>query len=299
LLPTTDKPVRQLPPDDWEHSELYRNVRHAITALPVHFRTETFIAGINATDLQTLNSALGATIEEQAVATLNSMRVVWDPDGKYVLYNFVRQAQAFPDVLLRNTSDGSIILGVEMKGWYLLSKESEPSFRFQVTAAVCAPQDLIVIVPWVLTHVVSGSPMLFEPFVESARHAADCRTYYWQHGESRRQGSDPTIKFSTFTTPYPKKSDKIVDVPAKDAGNFGRLARTRLLDEHIAAMKSLLLCGIRIEYWLKFFSTFQSGHAETDIRKAIDRLITNIEKGRITGEAAIIEQLEELQQKLL
>jgi hypothetical protein len=30
-------------------------------------------------------------------------------------------------------------------------------------------QDLIVVVPWVLGNLISGSPILFEPFVESAR----------------------------------------------------------------------------------------------------------------------------------
>lgn len=270
-------------------------MRTALAALPIHFRTETYIAGINATDLQTLNTALAATIEEQAVATLNSMRVVWDPDGNYVLYNFIRQAQAFPDVLLRNASTGHVILGIELKGWYLLSKEGEPSFRFQVGAGVCAPQDLIVIVPWVLAQVVSGSPILFEPFVESARYAADWRTYYWQHGPSRRKGADRAIRFSTVETPYPKKSDKITDVPTSDAGNFGRLARARLLDEHIGAMKRLMLCGIQIEYWLKFFSAFQSGRAEGDISKTIDRLVRNVEQGRISGEAAIVDELRDLQ----
>lgn len=273
-------------------------MRIALTALPLHFRTETYIAGINATDLQTLNTALAATIEEQAVATLNAMRIVWDPDDKYVLYNFVRQAQAFPDVLLRNASTGHVMLGIELKGWYLLSKEGEPSFRFQVGAGVCAPQDLIVIVPWVLAQVVSGSPILFEPFVESARYAAEWRTYYWQHGPSRRKGSDRGIKFSAVAAPYPKKSDKITDVPTSDSGNFGRLARARLLDNHIAAMKRLLLCGIQIEHWLRFFSAFQSGRAEGDIRKTIDRLIGDVEQGRISGDAAIIDELRDLQMTL-
>ncbi len=68
----------------------------------------------------------------------------------------------------------------DLKGWYLLAKEGEPSLRFQATAAACTKQDLIVVVPWVLGNVISESPILFEPFVESARHAAEFRDYRWQ-----------------------------------------------------------------------------------------------------------------------
>ncbi|MFQ5827536.1 MAG: hypothetical protein ACE5JD_00075 [Candidatus Methylomirabilia bacterium] len=58
------------------------------------------------TDIFTLNAALGATIEEQVVATLNALRPVWDPDKKLQTFGFVRQTQTFPDVLLRRKTDG-------------------------------------------------------------------------------------------------------------------------------------------------------------------------------------------------
>lgn len=79
-------------------------MREATACLPIYFRTETHISGIMATDLHTLNTVLGATIEEQVVRTLNLLRTTWNPDEKYALYSFVRQAQTFPDVLLRKTS---------------------------------------------------------------------------------------------------------------------------------------------------------------------------------------------------
>lgn len=91
-------PPRELP-TEWEHYQLYKDVHEAIACLPIYFRTETHISGIMATDLQTLNNMLGATIEEQVVRTLNLLRTTWDPDEKYALYSFVRQAQTFPDVL--------------------------------------------------------------------------------------------------------------------------------------------------------------------------------------------------------
>ncbi len=126
-------PERSLPLEDREHLDLYNGVREAVTSLPAYFRTETHISGIMATDLHTLNTVLGATIEEQVVRTLNLIRNTWDPNGRYALYGFVRQAQTFPDVLLRRIAGDEILMGIELKGWYLLAKEAEPSLRFQVT----------------------------------------------------------------------------------------------------------------------------------------------------------------------
>jgi hypothetical protein len=215
---TSTQPPRQLPSTDEEHYQLYKNVREAISSLPIYFRTETHISGIMATDLHTLNTVLGATIEEQVVRTLNLIRNSWDPNEDYALFNFVRQAQTFPDVLLRRTSTDEIILGIELKGWYLLAKEAEPSLRFQVTAAACARRDLIVVVPWVLGNVISGSPILFEPFIESAKFAADYRNYHWQQVRQTRQ--DTGIVIPSGVGPYPSKADQILDRPRYDGGGI-------------------------------------------------------------------------------
>ena len=110
-------PERELPDVSWEHHALHKNVREALATLPVYFRTETHISGIMATDLHTLNTVLGATIEEQVVRTLNLIRTTWDPDGRYALYSFVRQPQTFPDVRLKKASADDTLMGVELKGW--------------------------------------------------------------------------------------------------------------------------------------------------------------------------------------
>jgi hypothetical protein len=175
------EPVRINPSEDWVHFELYNNVREAIFALPAYFKTETSISGINATDIFTLNQTLGATIEEQVVNTLNQMRQIWDPKEKYQLYGFIRQPQTFPDVLLRKYGKNDVIMGVELKGWYLIAKEGEPSFRYTVTPAACNPQDILVVVPWSLSNIISGAPKVFTPFVEHARYAAEYRNYHWEH----------------------------------------------------------------------------------------------------------------------
>lgn len=98
---------------------LYQRVLAAIHALPNHFDTVLNIEGVAATDLFTLNTALGASIEQSMVDCLNRLRDVWDPKDEYSVYRFVRQAQTFPDVRLQTdepTAADPIIFGIELKG---------------------------------------------------------------------------------------------------------------------------------------------------------------------------------------
>lgn len=269
----SSEPARPSLPKNWQYADLHKRVREAIFALPSYFRTSTNVEGISATDIFTLNSALGATIENQVVSTLNQMRAVWDPDEKYLLYSFIRQPQTFPDVLLKkaSTEEQDIILGIELKGWYLLAKEAEPSFRFQVTPSACAPQDLIVVVPWALNNVISGSPQVFQPYIESARYAAEYRNYHWKH--LRQTSSDSNIIHPSKVSPYPRKSDQIADKPVSDSGgNFGRFARTGIMDAYLSLAKATLLCGIPAQNWLEFFKIFQDQKSTEQIHNEIHRL---------------------------
>lgn len=253
-------PRRQEPPQDWDHYQIYERVRRALYALSGSFKTETVISGIRATDIFTLGDPLGATVEEQVVKTLNEMRLLWDPTGEYKLYSFERQAQVFPDVRLQARHDGEeIVMGIELKGWYLLAKEAMPNFRFTVTEAACNPQDLLVVVPWALTNVLSGSPVVFAPYVESAKYAAAHRNYYWQEMRETKstRKSSRKIAIPAGVKPYPKKADRIADEPADDTGgNFGRIARTGLMDEYIERTLRLSLCGIEAKEWIGFFKKF-------------------------------------------
>ena len=291
-------PSRELP-TEWEHYQLYKDVREAIACLPIYFRTETHISGIMATDLHTLNTVLGATIEEQVVRTLNLLRTTWNPDEKYALYSFVRQAQTFPDVLLRKTSSDEILLGIELKGWYLLAKEAEPSLRFQATATACARQDLIVVVPWVLGNVISGSPMLFEPFIESALYAALYRNYHWQYIRNTTQ--DTSIKVPEGVRPYRSKSDQILDRPHYDGGgNFGRLARTGMMGAYMQKLNDVQLCGIKTAYWRQFLKAFQESTTDAEARTALGRLrqrvqeATDIPSPKAKAALTIVAELERL-----
>ena len=187
----------------------------------------------------------------------------------------MRQSQTFPDVLLRRASDGDILLGLELKGWYLLAKEGEPSYRYTVTPAASNLQDMIVVVPWVLSQVISGTPVAFAPYLESARYAAEYRNFWWEH--IRESSTDKSIRLAGGVAPYPAKSNKTNDVPASDSGgNFGRYARTGIMDDYKREMR-LELCGVRIECWLAFFKTFQDDAGEAKTRRQIETLARRIQ----------------------
>ena len=185
------------------------------------------------------------------------MRQVWDPQDEYQRYFFQRQAQVFPDILLKSDRNGQdIILGIELKGWYLLAKEKDPNFRFTTTSGACADADLVVVMPWVLSNVLSGAPVIHKPFVMQAKYAAEYRNYWWS--EVRRTRSDTSIAIPSDVVPYPSKSDRISDRPASDSGgNFGRLARTGVMNEYIGEMLDLRLSGIPAGDWIDFLRQFE------------------------------------------
>ena len=268
-------PAPSEPSAAWCHRPLWDGVKNALMALPAHFRSDTFIEGVDATDVFTLNSALGATIEAQVVATLNNMRSVWDKGDAYRTYAFVRQQQSFPDVVLRNLADKDTppLMGIELKGWYLLAKEGEPSLRFTQTEAACAEADLIMVVPWVLSSVISGRPRIYTPYIVGAKYAARFRNHYWKHLRGSSDNTD--IVIPKTASPYPKKSDKTADKPVVDGGkNFGRIARSGIMDEYLALMVVQPVCGIKAVHWLEFFKIFHQDATDEQIRESFDRLRT-------------------------
>ncbi len=279
---TPPEPTLWEPDDSWEHIDVFEAVKKALTALPYSFATDLVITGVAATDLFSFNTSLGASIENQVVKALNEIRPLWDPNQRYLLYRFVRQSQRFPDVILRAsdpTLEPNIIMGIELKGWYALATESEPSFRYTVTPPVCAPADLLVVFPWALSSVVSGSPQLFEPYVVGARYAAEYRNWHWQY--KRNTSADTEIRLSTSTNHYPVKSDQIADVPASDSGkNFGRFARTNLMKPYIDELYRQELSGIPLAAWQKFLSLFSEDQTEDRINSALDRMSKEYAQGK-------------------
>jgi hypothetical protein len=234
---------------------MWREVREALMALPTSFRSDTFISGIRATDIFTLNSVLAATIEDQVVASLNDMRNLWDPEGRYKAYRFVRQSQTFPDVLLKRrvgAGKDDILFGIELKGWYLLSKEREPSLRLLTDPDACATADLVAVVPWALSSVLSGKPVVYDPYVELARYASEHKNYWWS--EVRKSKGSKEIRRPHGAAPYPRKADQVADQAVDDSGsNFGRLARTGLLDDFVSHALEQEIAGVSARVWINFF----------------------------------------------
>lgn len=271
-LPLEPQPVQ--PDERWQYFTLYQDVYKALFALPTLFQSDLVISGVLATDLFTFNSSLGATIEAQVAAALNEERALWDPEHKYTLYRFVRQPQTFPDVTLRASAPDirpQVLMGIELKGWYVLAKEREPSFRYKVTSAVCAPADLLVVYPWSLSNVISGSPRLFEPYVVSAKYAAEYRNYHWRY--KKVGNSNGEIRLSSASGYYPIKSSPIADEAVNDkGGNFGRFARTGLMSDYIDKLVGEEIAGIPIKAWQGFLSIFSESWTEEKVIRALDQL---------------------------
>ncbi len=293
------EPKRNTPQKDSTIYKVFSRVREALFALPNYFRSDTSIEGILATDIFTLNTAFGATIEDQVVSTLNRMREVWDPDEEFIYHRFVRQPQTFPDVVLKKdtviTDDqhNEILLGIELKSWYLLAKEGEPSFRFQVTPNACAEQDLIVVIPWTLNNVISGYPRIFPPYVELARYAAEYRNYWWECIRKTKLSTE--IVSPKDVSPYPQKSDNISDKPISDGGNnFGRFARTGIMDNYLKVAKRESLCGIDAEHWLNFFRIFQEEKGEEAINTELSRLRSMVKGINQEKDLHLIDALERI-----
>ncbi len=281
--------------EKWNHIDLYKAVYDTLFALPGFFKSELKITGVLATDLYTFNSALGATIENQIVDSLNELREEWDRDNRYRTYRFIRQAQRFPDVILRGSTpekENDVILGIELKGWYALAKEREPSFRFTASPNVCAPWDLLCVFPWTLSEVISGTPQLFNPFVTGAKYAAEYRNWYWQHGMSGK--SDKTINFAALNQFYPASKSEMNDQPLSDSGNnFGRLARYGILDEYMNQLRQEKLSGIPIDAWQRFLSFFKEERQDENISRDIDRLLFEVGKATPALAAEEIIQIRE------
>lgn len=295
---TASPPVPQPkggPAATWPYRQLYDRVLETLHALPEKFETTLKIEGVPATDLFTMNSALGAAIEKGVVDSLNSLREFWDPDGVYADYRFVRQSQVFPDVLLTTTNLSStrpqILMGIELKGWFLLSKEGEPSFRYKISPSCCADADLLVVVPWLFESVISGRPRLLAPIVKEARFAAERRNYHWEW-ERQNRGAQPAS--SRGVTPalhagtYPSKSSRASDTAVSDSGqNFGRVARCGVMNEDVDAALNTEILGIPADAWRRFLQIFVDRASPAVISEGVRGLERAFESSALSREQRI------------
>ena len=120
-------------------------------------------------------------------------------------------------------------------------------------------------------------PKLAEPYVELARYVAEYRNHHWEHVMSHKKS--PRVITSSFRHPYPSKTDEILDKAEDDAGrNFGRIARTRLMDTFCEAAGERLLSGIPARYWRQFFKTFTETATVETIETMLDRFAEDISR---------------------
>jgi hypothetical protein len=159
----------------------------------------------------------------------------------------------------------------------VLAKEGVPTFRMQASPKVCEPQDLVAVFPWALSNATSGSPRLFFPFVQSARYVAEYRNWHWQH-ERRKKGSGG-INFSAAANAYPSKSEKIDDEAVDDKGdNFGRIARTGLMDAFVTEVADERLLGVAVDSWQKCLNIQKAGRDPTIIAAKVEGFAKKLRK---------------------
>lgn len=251
-----DRPIRT-PINSERQKLLYEQVSKALSTIQIAFNSTINIEGIDATDLFSMNTLLGSAIEVQTVQTLRNMRSIWDPNNEWSEYDFVRFPQSFPDVRLMKCdgSEAMPAIGIELKSWYLLSKEAEPSFRYKTTAKACSPCDLFVIVPWSLDNVLSGTPVVHPPFIEQAKYVSEMRNYYWINTRVSGNPQDKdAIEIPEGVSPYPLANSIITDKPVRDSGgNFGRVGRVHdLVGGWTESCLSIQLAGIPARDWIRF-----------------------------------------------
>jgi len=276
--------IRSLPPfsesnysltGDSNKARLTETLRNIVfPSLPAECTIENNYSGILATDLFSLNTLLGSMIENKVVMFLNAHRHLWD-DGSWSEYHFIRSNESFPDVrLVRKGDNHDIILGIELKSWFILSKEGEPSFRYRTASEACDPADLLCIIPWYLSDAVCGHPVLATPWVYSAKAAAEATKRYWIY---ERQTDKPMtveergLDIPAGVRPYMENArDKANYKPVNDGGNnFGRLARTGIMTEFVNETLLTDILGIPANNWRLFLKAHTDSGSLQDIQKKI------------------------------
>jgi len=88
------------------------------------------------------------------------------------------------------------------------------------------------VVSAVLSNVLPGAPVVFDPWSDLARYAAEYRSDHWS--EARDTTHSKEINRPKSPTPYPKKAYQVAHDAEHDQGNnFGRLARTGMMNDYL------------------------------------------------------------------
>ena len=144
--------------------------------------------------------------------------------------------------------------------------------------------------------------MAREPWIFSARHAAEFRNHWWEYV---RETTDPRgISSPTGVRPYPTKDMQIADTPDYDrGGNFGRLARvTGLMTDFIASARAQEAIGIPINDWILFLRRHSDNSDPEQVTASLLQELSKTKTTRAGSQsqaARVIEHLEGLARLLL
>ncbi|MBQ6746743.1 MAG: hypothetical protein IJR07_06825 [Bacteroidaceae bacterium] len=176
--------------------------------------------------------------------------------------------------LIRKNGRKDILLGIELKSWFILSKEGEPSFRYRTAAEACDYGDLLSIIPWYLSNAVCGHPVFATPWVYSAKAAAEATKRYWLYERATEKPltlEQRGLEIPAGIKPYMVNArDKTNYKPVNDGGNnFGRLARTGVMSDFVKETLSTDILGIPADNWRLFLKAHTDSSALKEIQKKI------------------------------
>ena len=95
--------------------------------------------------------------------------------------------------------------------------------------------------------------------------------------------------------------DVIKDSPENDKGsNFGRIARSGILDEYDASIKAQDYLGIKIAHWIAFFKAISETTTDAEIERKLLTLKKKIQKEQAPSpmQETLLEILHRLEKLL-
>ncbi len=184
--------------------------------------------------LNRFNNYVGQGIEELIGTQLNSaLKSSWTTDPNL---EFVRNAVQFPDLYLVDRQHKRFLLSIEIKSWFVFAID-DITARFEAAPNLIRDDSLLVLFPWCMTKLISGTPKLLEPYIGNARALAQRRDNIWLAGgvrefnqgnvsAARRIELPPTAeaalnKTKTKSVAYQLKGT----VFEKESDNFGKIWR--------------------------------------------------------------------------
>ena len=168
-------------------------------------------------------------MEKQLAISLENHRTLWDPHNEYADHHWFHQGDVFPDLFFSKGRDGkelreNVRVAIEVKSWYIFSKESEPSLRFKQAGCFVNDTCIVVIFPWFLTNVVGGRVAVLPPIVLSAIDIVKDRDAHWKKNEIRDHDYFEE-KNGKAPKPFQSIENKRFTVVSSANTNFGRIFR--------------------------------------------------------------------------